>query len=477
MEEYIRLEEEKALKRGKVFNWETAIYGKIWDNEDVHDLKSVETEFSAIVFNDTLTSEAALLREPTVSFLHDYKIDFRISFEKSDNKDYTMIYDKNSFSYKIIFVNNLKTNSKNDNDEVNMPSFPSPEPTVSYFNDLDYFKDFEKEFPAIVYNDALTSKLDFLTEPTVSPQHSDELNLKDESSLSKCNEKEQNVLYFNNLFPLNVIYPDDLKSDTDNYNDKIDIEQPSRDMSVIPLPDSIRRIQTLWKRRIDLLDVIRSLFFSTVNTTYLLNEYSVFDTGINTTYPEFDVAKGYRQEEGLDLEESFTLVARLEAVRMFIVYDAYKSFTIYPIDVKTAFLNNHLKEEAPKAWYDELSKFMVSKGFTKASRPDVVRAMCFYTRYQASLTENQLKEDKRVFWYLNRTIHMGLSYLKDTGFELIAFSDVDHTGCMDMFNSTSDYGFHFDKIPMYCDSKSAIAISYNWFNISPSNISQSTATS
>ncbi|GJU01661.1 putative reverse transcriptase domain-containing protein [Tanacetum coccineum] len=82
------------------------------------------------------------------------------------NEDYMVIYDKNSFSYKIISVDNLKTDSENDNDKVNMPSFSSPKPTVSYFNDLDYFKDFEKEFPAIVYNDALTSKLDFLTEPT-----------------------------------------------------------------------------------------------------------------------------------------------------------------------------------------------------------------------------------------------------------------------------------------------------------------------
>ncbi|GJQ93992.1 hypothetical protein Tco_0005131 [Tanacetum coccineum] len=65
MEEYIRLEEEKAHRRGKVYNWETATYGKIWDNEDVYDLGSVETEFPAIVFNDTLTSEA-LLCELTV---------------------------------------------------------------------------------------------------------------------------------------------------------------------------------------------------------------------------------------------------------------------------------------------------------------------------------------------------------------------------------------------------------------------------
>nr|GEV71141.1 hypothetical protein [Tanacetum cinerariifolium] len=60
MEEYIRLEEEKASRRGKVYNWETAKYGKTWDDEDVHDLRSVETDFPAIVFDDALTSEVTL---------------------------------------------------------------------------------------------------------------------------------------------------------------------------------------------------------------------------------------------------------------------------------------------------------------------------------------------------------------------------------------------------------------------------------
>ncbi|GKC90065.1 hypothetical protein Tco_1150714, partial [Tanacetum coccineum] len=71
MEEYIRLEEEKTHRRGNVYNWETATYGKIWDNEDVHDLRSVESEFPTIVFNDTLTSEATLSYEPTISSLND----------------------------------------------------------------------------------------------------------------------------------------------------------------------------------------------------------------------------------------------------------------------------------------------------------------------------------------------------------------------------------------------------------------------
>ncbi|GKD06680.1 retrovirus-related pol polyprotein from transposon TNT 1-94 [Tanacetum coccineum] len=185
MEEYIRLEEEKAR----------ATYGKIWCNEDVHDLKSIEIEFSAIVLNDALTSEVALSCEPTVNPLNDNQIDFRILFDESDDKDYRVIYDKNSFSYKIIYVDDLKTDLENDYDIVNMPSFSSPKPTVSYFNDLDFFKDFENEFPAIVYNDALTSKLDFLTKPAVSPQHIDEFDLKDETSLFECDGEEQNILY------------------------------------------------------------------------------------------------------------------------------------------------------------------------------------------------------------------------------------------------------------------------------------------
>nr|GFA19607.1 retrovirus-related Pol polyprotein from transposon TNT 1-94 [Tanacetum cinerariifolium] len=107
------------------------------------------------------------------------------------------------------------------------------------------------------------------------------------------------------------------------------------------------------------------------------------------------VAKGYAQKEGIDFEESFAPVAWLEAVRLFIAYAAHKSFTIYQMDVKTAFLYGPVKEEvyvnqadgfvdpyhldkvyrlkkalyglkqAPRAWYDELSTFLVSKGFSK----------------------------------------------------------------------------------------------------------------
>nr|GEU66111.1 hypothetical protein [Tanacetum cinerariifolium] len=118
-----------------------------------------------------------------------------------------------------------------------MPLLPSPEPTASYFDDLDFFKDFENEFPAIVYNDAQTSKSDLLTEPILSPLPIDEVD--DKTLLSRCDEEEQNVLNFNDLFLFNLIYPNDSKSDKDNDDDKVDIEHSSRDLSVKPLPDII----------------------------------------------------------------------------------------------------------------------------------------------------------------------------------------------------------------------------------------------
>nr|GEU85872.1 hypothetical protein [Tanacetum cinerariifolium] len=136
----------KARKHGKVFNWETTKYGKIWYDEDVLDLRSIKTKFPAIVFNDNLTSNETPSCEPTVSFLNG-EIEFSISFDESDDEDHTVVFDKNLFSYKIISTNDLKADSENDNEKVNNPLFPSPKPTnlyVPYGIPLDpkrYYKD------------------------------------------------------------------------------------------------------------------------------------------------------------------------------------------------------------------------------------------------------------------------------------------------------------------------------------------------
>ncbi|GJS78251.1 retrovirus-related pol polyprotein from transposon TNT 1-94 [Tanacetum coccineum] len=310
------------------------------------------------------------------------------------------------------------------------------------------------------------------------------------------------------------------------------------------------------------------------------------------------VAKGCRQEEGINFEESFAPIARLEAVRIFVAYATHKNFPIFQMDVKTAFLNGLLKEEVfvrqpdgfvdpefpnhvyhlKKALYglkqalracemkfflelrvhqsprgificqsqytmDILKKHGMGKCDTvstpmattkldvdlqgtpvdqtkyrsmigglvylTASRPDIDYATFVCARYYARPTDKHLKEVKRIFRYLRKTINMGLWYSKDSGFELIAYADADHAGCNDDCKSTSggiqflgdklvswsskkqdctamssaeaeyvslsaccaqviwmrtqllDYGFRFNKIPIYCDSKSAIAISCN----------------
>ncbi|GJY85575.1 retrovirus-related pol polyprotein from transposon TNT 1-94 [Tanacetum coccineum] len=203
MEEYIKLEEEKARRRRRVFNWKTATYGKIRVNDDLYDLRYVETEFPAIVIDDACELQDALSCKSQVSTPVNDEIDFRISFDESDDEDYTIICDKNSFSYKMISVNNLKTDSENDNEKV-MPSIPSPEPAIY-----------------------------LLTEPILNPRHIDEFNLNDETSLSEYDEEEQNILYFNNLFPFNVIHPNDLKSDEENDNNEIDIIQSSEGNGII----------------------------------------------------------------------------------------------------------------------------------------------------------------------------------------------------------------------------------------------------
>ncbi|GJW23251.1 retrovirus-related pol polyprotein from transposon TNT 1-94 [Tanacetum coccineum] len=319
------------------------------------------------------------------------------------------------------------------------------------------------------------------------------------------------------------------------------------------------------------------------------------------------VAQGFRQEEGIDFEESFAPVSRIEAIRIFVANAAHKNMTIYQMDVKTAFFNGELKEEvyvsqpegfvdqdnaahknmtiyqmdikkqAPRAWYDMLSSFLISQQFSKgavdptlftrharndillvqiyvddiifastntamcnefanqmtnkfkmsmmgkmsfflglqisqsprgifinqskyaseivkkyglhstdsvdtpmienkkldedlqgkpvdatlyrgmigslmyltSSRPDLNYVVCLCARYQAKPTEKHLQVVKQIFRYLNGTIHMGLWYLKDTDMSLTAYADADHAGY---------YGFKFNKIPLYCYNKSAIAL-------------------
>nr|GEX35617.1 copia protein [Tanacetum cinerariifolium] len=269
------------------------------------------------------------------------------------------------------------------------------------------------------------------------------------------------------------------------------------------------------------------------------------------------VARGYRQEEGIDFEESFAPVARLEAIRIFLVYAAHKNMVVYQMDVKTAFLNGNLREEvyvsqpdglvdnpnhvyklkkalygfkqAPRAWYDMLSSFLVSQDFSKG----LVDPTLFIRRNDNDLL--LISQSPRGI-FINQSKY-ALESLKKYGFESCdtvdtpmvekskldedkegkavdpsdyrAFADADHAGCHDTRRSTSgslqflgerliswsserqkgavissteaeyitlsgccaqilwtksqltDYGLGFNKIPMYCDNKSVIALCCN----------------
>nr|GEV45914.1 hypothetical protein [Tanacetum cinerariifolium] len=101
------------------------------------------------------------------------------------------------------------------------------------------------------------------------------------------------------------------------------------------------------------------------------------------------------------------------------------------------------------------------------SRPELTYVVCLCARYQENPIEKHLHAVKRVFRYLEGTINMGIWYSNDTGISLTVNTDADHAGCQDTRRSTSgsaqflDYGFQFNKIPLYYDNKSAIALRYN----------------
>nr|GEZ89962.1 retrovirus-related Pol polyprotein from transposon TNT 1-94 [Tanacetum cinerariifolium] len=92
--------------------------------------------------------------------------------------------------------------------------------------------------------------------------------------------------------------------------------------------------------------------------------------------------------------------------------------------------------------------------YLTSSRPDIVQAVCFYARYQSRPTEKHLKEVKRIFRYLRGNVYMGLWYPKSSSFELTAFSDADHVGCIDSRKSTSR-GIQFlgDKLVSWMSKK------------------------
>ncbi|GKD86771.1 retrovirus-related pol polyprotein from transposon TNT 1-94 [Tanacetum coccineum] len=315
------------------------------------------------------------------------------------------------------------------------------------------------------------------------------------------------------------------------------------------------------------------------------------------------VAQGFRKEEGIDFKESFAPVARIKAIRIFVANAAHKNMTIYQMDVKTGFLNGELKEEVyfsqpegfidqdnpshvyklkkalyilkqvPRAWYDMVSSFLLSKNFSKgvvyptlftrqagnhlllmttkfkmsmmgrmsfflglqisqsyrgifinqskyaskivkkygllttdsvdtplveksnldedlqgkqinatlyhgmigslmyltSSRTDLIYVVCLCARYHTKPTEKHLQAMKQIFQYLKGTINMGLCWsskkqkctaILSTEAEYIALSRCC-AQILWMRSQLTDYGFQHNKIPLYYDNISAIALCCN----------------
>nr|GEY05340.1 uncharacterized mitochondrial protein AtMg00810-like [Tanacetum cinerariifolium] len=207
------------------------------------------------------------------------------------------------------------------------------------------------------------------------------------------------------------------------------------------------------------------------------------------------VVRGYRQEKGINFEESFAPVARMEAIRIFLAYAAHKSFSVFQMDVKTAFLYGRFKmsmmgemtfflglqvNQSPCGTCINQSKYVLqilkkygmescdpvgtpmeikdkldldhngtpvdatkyrsmigALMYLTSTRPNIVHATCLCAQYQAKPTEKHLKEVKRIFRYLWGTVNTGLWYTKDSGFELTGFSYADYARCKDTFKSTS----------------------------------------
>ncbi|GJS43010.1 putative ribonuclease H-like domain-containing protein [Tanacetum coccineum] len=258
------------------------------------------------------------------------------------------------------------------------------------------------------------------------------------------------------------------------------------------------------------------------------------------------VAQGFRQEEGIDYDEVFAPVARIEAIRLFLAFASYMGFTVYQMDVKSAFLYGTIEEEvyvhqppgfvdpahpnkvykvikalyglhqAPRAWYETLSSFLMENGFRRgiidktlfiktkksdiitattpiesnkplvkdedgvdvdvhvyrsmidslmyltASRPDIMFAVCACTRFEVTPKASHLNAVKRIFrrlisWKCKKQTIVANS---TTEAEYVAAANC----CGQVLwiqNQMMDYGFNFMNTKIHIDNESTISVIKN----------------
>ena len=156
------------------------------------------------------------------------------------------------------------------------------------------------------------------------------------------------------------------------------------------------------------------------------------------------VAKGYSQEEGIDYDETYAPVARLEAIRILLAFACFNNFKLYQMDVKSAFLNGFINEEvyveqppgfenphfpdhvfklskalyglkqAPRAWYERLSKFLIEKGFNRGN----VDKTLFIKVKNKDILIIQVYVDDIIFGATNESLCQEFSKLMQGEFEM-----------------------------------------------------------
>nr|GEW28967.1 retrovirus-related Pol polyprotein from transposon TNT 1-94 [Tanacetum cinerariifolium] len=473
MEEYIRLKEEKALSRGETFDWQTATYGKMeyCKNED-DSFTNLLIEYPTIVFDDT--SDAALSCKSTVSPFDNNEVDFKISFDESDDEDY--------MEFPTIAYNDLK--SKSD---------PLIEPSVGGY-DKGIAHNYEKRLETIwdrlvnqvyildfvgltegmrqtlgdrlsmVYTgdegqELFTSHAwrrlfkiraplvrEFVRNPKKDRSLYTQSDKQDTSSRSRndTHAEDVDIKPVNNKEPMAEV---DRNTTLDSINmclrggeidqnaKKFPVDAAPRAIDLANLPVStlinkdasltrsssnVRPIHTpfkslgRWTKDHPIANIIRDPshsvstrkqlqtdamllnFVELKNLKQAMSEPSWIDA-MQEEIHEFKrlqvwelvpcldkviliklkwiykvktdkfgevlnnearlVAQGFRQEEGIDFEESFTPIARIEAILIFVANAANKNMTIFQMDVKTAFLNGELKKEVyvsqPEGFVDQ----------------------------------------------------------------------------------------------------------------------------
>ncbi|GJV72603.1 retrovirus-related pol polyprotein from transposon TNT 1-94 [Tanacetum coccineum] len=382
MEEYIRLEEEKAQRQGRTFDWQTARYGKTeyYENED-DSFTNLKIEYPAIVFDDI--SDAAFSREPTISPLDNNEIDFNISFDESDDEDYMI-----DLLFQPMF------------DEYFKP--PSVVPTPISAATL---------LPPDIARVSSSTYID-----NDAPSLSTSPNIESTNSLINSTNVEQNeeVAEFDSDTFTNPFAP----PDTSSAESSLRIIDTSN-IHTFQQPPIYKKI---WKK------IIR-----------------------------------YRQEEGIDFEESFSLVTRIEAIKIFLAYAAHKNMVVFQMDVKTAFLNGFIKKE-------------VYYGFDQCNVVDIPMVG------QSKLDEdpNGTLVDPTIEEWLPRyktqyigkcvvprrkTCQLVIQKQKCSAISTTEAEYISLSGCcaqiLWIHSQLTDYGFNFNKILFYSDSKAPLLLQHS----------------